>query len=591
MNKNRSGYRLLSKLYFRLLPVQILLLLISSVNDIISSLSASNFIGGEAMSAIGLYTPIGAFCYGVGMMFVGGSQILCGKYMGENEIEKTRKVFSADLLLTAVFSAVMTAVCLIGSLGDLTRILTPDPVVRESLNRYLLGKAAGIMPLMLGLQISSFLSLENQTKNATAASVALLVSNFGLSYLFVGVLGMGEFGLALAPSVSLWIFLLIEMQHYFSGKSMMKLSPAGIGFREIWQIVKTGFPGSVGDGYIVILSFIVNALIVRFIGSVGLSAYAATTSVMDILWTIPCGMQAVSRMLMSVSIGEEDRKSLTDVMRIGLFKCFPLVVCVTAAVIALAVPLTRMFYRDPADPVFEMTVTAFRILPLYLPLSVVTLQFACYAQAFGKQFLVHLLSLIDELLGVAVFSFLLIGPMGISGLCIAPALSGAVCVLAIVLYSWISRKAFPQNVEQLMVIPDDFGVPEDARIDISVRNIDEVMNVSKQVIDFCRRRGIDGRTAFFSGLCLEEMAANVVQHGFHKDNKKSHSVDIRVTHKRDDVILRIKDDCIPFDPAERQEIFDPKDRAKGAGIRVVYKSAKDIRHQNILGMNVLIIRM
>ena len=51
----------------------------------------------------------------------------------------------------------------------------------------------------------------------------------------------------------------------------------------------------------------------------------------------------------------------------------------------------------------------------------------------------------------------------------------------------------------------------------------------------------------------------------------------------------IKDDCIPFDPSERLKIFDPEDKMKNEGIRMVYKGAKDIRYQNILGLNVLTI--
>ena len=85
-------------------------------------------------------------------------------------------------------------------------------------------------------------------------------------------------------------------------------------------------------------------------------------------------------------------------------------------------------------------------------------------------------------------------------------------------------------------------------------------------------------------------ACNIVQHGFTKDKKK-HSVDIRVAHKGDDVILRIRDDCVPFDPAERKDLVEPEDRAKNMGIRLVYRMAKDIRHQNILGLNVLTIRI
>lgn len=34
---------------------------------------------------------------------------------------------------------------------------------------------------------------------------------------------------------------------------------------------------------------------------------------------------------------------------------------------AAAVPLTRMFYRDPSDPIYDMTVMGFRMLPICLP--------------------------------------------------------------------------------------------------------------------------------------------------------------------------------------------------------------------------------
>lgn len=47
--------------------------------------------------------------------------------------------------------------------------------------------------------------------------------------------------------------------------------------------------------------------------------------------------------------------------------------------------------------------------------------------------------------------------------------------------------------------------------------------------------------------------------------KKKHSVDIRVVHKDDNMILRVKDDCVPFDPAERRAIFNPEDATKISG--------------------------
>lgn len=82
------------------------------------------------------------------------------------------------------------------------------------------------------------------------------------------------------------------------------------------------------------------------------------------------------------------------------------------------------------------------------------------------------------------------------------------------------------------------------------------------------------------------MAANIVQNLFPRD-KKEHSVEVRVVHKKDDIILRIKDDCVPFDPAEQLKIVGDSDIDENLGIRMVFKIAKEVQYQNVLGLNVL----
>ncbi len=61
--------------------------------------------------------------------------------------------------------------------------------------------------------------------------------------------------------------------------------------------------------------------------------------------------------------------------------------------------------------------------------------------------------------------------------------------------------------------------------------------------------------------------------------------------KNGQVILRIKDDCVPFDPGERQKMTAGEDITKNIGLRMVFGIARDIQYQNILGLNVLTIRI
>ena len=146
------------------------------------------------------------------------------------------------------------------------------------------------------------------------------------------------------------------------------------------------------------------------------------------------------------------------------------------------------------------------------------------------------------------------------------------------------------TMEELIVLPADFGAEPDARIDIEVRELDEVLEVSQQVIDFCLRRGIDQRRSTLAGLSMEEMAGNVVEHGFTKD-KKNHAIDIRVVHKDDDVVLRIRDNCVEFNPLDRMKVVNSDDPAANIGIRMVTGFAKNVWYQNLLGQNVLTIRI
>ena len=66
MNRKQSNRDILTELFFRLLPYQILLSVISAVNGIVDSLYASNALGKTAMSAIGLYGPFNHFFYAIG---------------------------------------------------------------------------------------------------------------------------------------------------------------------------------------------------------------------------------------------------------------------------------------------------------------------------------------------------------------------------------------------------------------------------------------------------------------------------------------------------------------------------------------------
>lgn len=588
MKPESSSSRIITRLMFKLLPIQILLALISLVNAIVSSLFAGNFIGSQAMTAVGLYSPVSMLLGAIGTMLVGGSQILCGKYMGKNLVEKMQNVFSLDLSVSAIVGMLFTGFLLLISVFDLTGFLTQDPAVRPVFNRYILGQIVGVLPFILTSQLSAFLSLENQTRRTTVASIVCVIVNVVLNILFVMVLRMEVFGLALAASLSMWSFFIVEAQYFVSGKSTLRFSFRHIQWRDTAEIIKIGLPGAISYGYQTLRGIIVNNLLTAHIGSIGVSAFTTANTLLGFFWAIPTGMLAVSRMMFSVSIGEEDRQSLIDTMRTALYRYLPVMCAVVAMIISMAVPLTRLYYRDVSDPIYEMTVWGFRILPLCMPLSLICMHFTCFGQVSGKPLLVHILAVLDGVICVAGFTALLIPGLGMNSVYIANVLNGVVTTLVVLIYSILANRRFPRNTEELMVIPDHFGVTEKDRISLSLHSMKEVIRISQTIQNFCLEKGIDPRRAYLAGLCMEEMAGNVVAYGFTADRKK-HSVDVRVIYKDNGLILRLKDNCVAFDPAARREIADPEDITKNIGIRMVYEIAGSVSYQSVFGLNVLTI--
>ena len=150
MKKQNANMRMVEKLLFRLLPVQILLAAVGAVNGIVSSFFATNFVGIDAMSAVGIYSPLHMLITSVSTVLVGGSAILCGTYMGKNQQEKMQNVFSLNLMLSLGIAALFIAVY--GSVGlfRLGWIFTRDEAVLPHFHGYILGQVIGTVPLMLG---------------------------------------------------------------------------------------------------------------------------------------------------------------------------------------------------------------------------------------------------------------------------------------------------------------------------------------------------------------------------------------------------------------------------------------------------------
>lgn len=579
----QADAKMISKLFFKLLPVQILLVAISGFNSIIDGAMANNFIDPKALTVIGLYLPFVKIIETINAVLLGGSQILCGRFLGKNQIERTRSVFSVDMFVVTSLGLLMSILCIVFP-GFFSDILGADATTHDDLVKYIIGISIGLIPQMLASQLTAFLQMEQQQKRTYAGIILMMVSNATLDYLFIKVFSWGMFGLGLATAISYWILFAFQGTFYLTSKAVIKFSMKLIQWSDIGPIIKIGVPGAIVSLCLSIRGVLLNKILLSTGGNDAVGALSALNTFGCVLYAPTAGLAAATRLLISIYMGEEDKTSMKLVLRTALTRGVLMVTFVGGLVAALSVPMTYIFYKDPTSTAFYLTKWIFRIFPLTMPLSAVCITFINYYQSVGRMKIVNVLSVFDGILGVGGAAIAM-SPFGTVAVWWAHVIGGLINTSVILVYSIIVNKRFPKNLEELATIPKDFGVPDEDRLDISIHSNDDVVNTSQQIIDFCQGKGIDYKKSYYAGLCLEEMATNIVKHGF--TDKKKHSVDVRVIYGTDGLMLRIKDDCLNFNPQEKLELIDPEDKTHNIGIRMVSNIAKDMSYHSVLGLNVL----
>ena len=592
--KTSPQSEIIPRLYMKLLPVQIVLVIIGGANSIIDNVFAGNLIGSQAMAVTGLFSPVTFLLSAVNALIFGGAQVLCGRYLGKKMAERTRSIFSLDIVIMIVVSAVLLIVCEFFSVTIATSLCKEDELVKE-LASYIRGFAAGLPFFCLGSQFTAFLQLEHQEKRSYTAVVIMFAANAFLNWLFVAVFHMGLFGLGLSTSVGNALFFAIQGAYYLGSRAVIRFDRKSIIPADIMDILIYGLPGAVALFCISLRGYILNSIIQRYVGQDGLAAYSAIFSFSCIYWSVPAGTTSAVMVLGSVLAGEEDRTGLKFLMKTFLTKGFGLAILAAAIEAALCYPFTNIFFHDPLSPVYMMTLAGFALYPLYSPISTLITGFSNYFHCMSHEKIVRTISVSDGIVGVCLFTLLLVPRFGMLGVWAGQVLGSVFNILLIWIYAFIYNRKPPVNLERMMCFDKDFGILEDNRIDITVHSMDEVINLSEQIWTFCEDHGISGRRRNFSALCTEELAGNIVRHGF-GDNRK-HSIDIRVSCVNEEIVISFKDDGIPFNPEEASLLFNEEDAGSrrdeeafnNIGLHLVSKISRSMTYQNTFGLNILTI--
>jgi Na+-driven multidrug efflux pump/anti-sigma regulatory factor (Ser/Thr protein kinase) len=556
-----------------------------AINTIVDGAMAGRYIDSSAVGVVGLYYSMVEIMTAVGSVLLGGTAVLCGRYMGRGESKKTEGIFSLNLTVTFIFGLILTLVSFIIP-GPLAALLGANQELKAPLVSYIVGYGVGILPMLFAQQLADFLQMERQSVRGYVGIAGMIISNVVLDILLVAVLDMGIFGLALATSLSNLIYFLLLVPYYFTKRAKLHYSFNNILWQDLGNMLKIGFPGAMLIFCIALRYMVINRLLLHYVGGDGLSAMSSFNMVCGIFIAYCLGNGAIVRMLISIFVGEEDKNSMKKTLQLVFTKGLLLSVVVGAVIFAISPMLTGIFFPDRASNVYHLAYQLFAIYSVCIPLILICQILTNYLQATGHNFFVNIQSIFDGFFAIVIPAAILAPVMGALGVWISNPIGIILTILTAPVYAFIYWRHFPKNLDEWMFLSPDFGVAPENVLDIPIYNYDDVSDASARIQEFCADHGMEKRSAYYSALCLEELAGNVVKHGFTADKKK-HFLSVMTLFLGEKVILRLKDDCVPFDPVQMAEMTSDKGGFDNMGIRMVYRIASDVSYQNMLGMNVL----
>ncbi|MDO5331075.1 MAG: MATE family efflux transporter [Bacillota bacterium] len=587
IKEGRYSGTIIAQMFKALLPAQILSVAASTLSSIINGLVIGNNLEESALVALGFVAPMASLLGSIAMVVAGGSRILCGRYMGRNEIKKLDYVFSIAIVLDVLIGVVLSAIAILFS-NQLAGLFGASGELIADTALYIRGLAIGFIPTLLIPALMAFLQMGNESSYAFCSTLVLAVLNLVFALLNINVFKGGIFGMGLASSFSQYataIFLLIK---FFTNKKLMRFDKSGFSKDMIKDMVLLGSPTALANTLYSIRNIVFNSIALSAGGSTAVAALAVINSVIGLFDAVNVGVGAVALMLSSVYVGERDRHALECLEKESLKIGWILAGVKIVIIVAFGKLIIGAF--GVVGEAAAMAFALFLILAVNMPLNMTTVSIINPFQSLGRIKYSNILYIFSAIVFPLVFAYGTCNFIAEYSVWLAFIVSEALTVLVLIITAAKKCGHFPKAAGDLLWIEEDFDKGE--KLSISLNTIDEVTNISERIVGFCRDNGIDERRSMFCGLCMEELAGNVVEHGFSESHRGKKMIDLFVmVDESGKLTMRIRDNSLSFDPTTRITTFNPDDPCKNIGIRMVSKIAKEMSYQQTFGMNVLSIEL
>lgn len=413
--------------------------LLQQVYNLTDTALAGHLLGSAALAEIGataaLYGLIMNFAFGMN----NGLALTVSRCFGAGEREGIRRAVGWMVTLSAAVSIVLTTVSLLGR-GALLQVLQVPAEVWD-------GAAAYLTVILLGIPLTMLYNMEAALLRAVGNSVTPLlfllfssVLNVGLDAAFMGPLGMGVRGAAVATVLAQGISAVLGAVYLVRSYPELHFAPAHLKksarravMNMFWAGMSMGLMSAIYNLGSVALQSSINAL-----GSVYITAQTAARRMAE-MYFIPGGALGIGvATFSSQNLGAGRRSRIGQSVRAALKIYFVWWLFVLAFTFLLGEPVLRLITGSSDARIISNAMLYLKIsVPIIPPMAVLVI---LRNMLQGIRHTVEpLLASALELIGKVIFAVWLVPVWGYRAVCFCEPTTWIICFVFILLAVWRCR--------------------------------------------------------------------------------------------------------------------------------------------------------
>lgn len=321
--------------------------LFQQLYNAVDSVVVGNYIGAQALAAVGSSAPVINLLVSFFMGLAVGAGVIISRYFGARKKEELHIAVHTSLALTFAAGLVMTLIGVLISPYVLQWVGTPSDVMESSV-LYLRIYFLGILSVMVYNMGSGILQAVGDSRNPLYFLIVSSVTNIILDMLFVIVFHMGIAGVGWATLIAQTISAVLTMLLLMRTKEEYQVKLKHIRFHKhmLYEIVRLGLPSGLQNAIVSFSNVIVQSNINAF-GSLAMAGCGSYTKIdgFAILPVMSYSMALTTFTGQNMGAKKYDR--VKQGAKTGILMSVITIVCISALLLMLGPNVLAIFSSDP----------------------------------------------------------------------------------------------------------------------------------------------------------------------------------------------------------------------------------------------------